>query len=176
MIKKGKRDELKKWILRKYLTDFHIQYTNAGKPYIVTEESNHIYFSFTMDKKVAIMSVSDSDVGVDVVCRSRNLIELVKWAYPWSKLEFKNEDNQLNTVLSQELWCKIEAFIKLRGSTLLDFLSVKEKQNFLVTGGDVFFETLVFPEEVCVVTQNVPFMVNQIIHIDYYKLKSYIWG
>lgn len=138
---------------------------------------NNIFFSFSSNKKVAVMGISNSNIGVDVVDMTLDLRKLVNWACPYLKKTTLFRNKKLTIFLSQKIWSKIESTIKLKNRTLFDFLSKRKKNNFTKLYRKVFFKTLLLKQNICMVAKNRAFTINQVkyfnfcefLNIDIYK-------
>jgi 4'-phosphopantetheinyl transferase len=104
-----------------------IKRTNKGKPYY---EGNPVFFNLSHSGDKGVISLSDKPVGVDLeMIRGRNYPSTLSHFSKREQKEIKCERDFL------EHWTAKEAFIKMKGATLFEWLRKLEYLN-----GEIFLD------------------------------------
>lgn len=114
-----------------------------GKPYVVGED---IYFNLSHSGKFAVLAISDSNVGIDIECKTKDCMKLAKRFFCKEECEklaaSKNDEELRNAFL--EYWTIKEAYVKCAGMGLTlplnSFCIKKHERKWLIEAGDVPFE------------------------------------
>ncbi len=115
-----------------------IIYDKRGKPYI---KNNQKKFSFSYSNELAIVGISDYDLGIDVEkirAYDKNIINKI---YSKSEFDFINNSNNKNYEFTK-LWTYKEAFVKFKGTGIDKNF---RKLNFIDNNSykyDTFFKTI----------------------------------
>lgn len=107
------KNKLNNILMRHIAGPIEILKTENGKPYL---KGNGAYFSLSHSKNLAAVAVSDSPVGVD--------LEVITKNHTFFKTRF-SEREQSEIIAERDFlvhWTAREAFIKLNGYTLAEYL------------------------------------------------------
>lgn len=176
LIRAGEKDKLKNWIISRYIKNYTLKYLETGKPLIIAETDAQLYLSFADNKNAAVLLISSEEVGVDVIGKNKNVINLVIWACPWKKTNFllSVTKSKLAMYSAQKTWCRIEAIAKLYDKSLLHILSERNEKNVFKQHKDVHFKTIISKEFICVIAKRKKVVINQIFNVDFHKIQNFL--
>lgn len=115
-----------------------IIYDKNGKPYI---KNNQKKISFSYSNELAIVGISDYNLGIDVEKIKKYDEKIVKRIYSKSEFDFINNSNNKNYEFTK-LWTYKEAFVKFKGTGIDKNF---RRLNFIDNNSykyDTFFKTI----------------------------------
>lgn len=114
----GIHDKLKSLLSRHIPAPFEILKTENGKPYI---ENNPVFFSLSHSGEMGLIAICDRPVGVDLeVEKSRSYLHVLSRFSERERAEISTERDFLLH------WTAREAFIKMKGATIAQYLDKLE--------------------------------------------------
>lgn len=110
-----------RYLLKKYLGNYTINYTDLGAPYINLGPS----ISISHSHDVALIAKTEkNNIGVDIEKIQERTTKLAsKFMNNSEIIHLKNEDKELNEITYTKIWCCKEAIFKLFSG---DSISIKE--------------------------------------------------
>jgi len=116
-------------------SDLRLAENEYGKPNVVGHD---IHFNLSHSGKYAVIAVSDSDVGIDIECKTKNCMKLAKRFF--CKEEYDNlvkiDDETEQKRLFLHYWTIKEAYVKCIGTGLVipmnSFCAKNDGQGWMI--------------------------------------------
>lgn len=124
-----------------------ILYDKNGKPYI---KNNQKKISFSYSDELAIVGISDYNLGIDVEKIKKYDEKIIKRIYSKREFDFINNSNNKNYEFTK-LWTYKEAFVKFKGTGIDKNF---RKLNFIDNNSykhDTFFKTINYTDYIITV-------------------------
>lgn len=100
--------------LLRYKTD------GNGKPYV---ENVNVHFSIAHSYNLVLCAVSDTPVGIDAEKIRQVNTDIAKKYFAQKEREYVLENKNKDTIRFFEIWTKKEAYVKMLGTGISDFLT-----------------------------------------------------
>ncbi|RWR03017.1 hypothetical protein ED28_04925 [[Pantoea] beijingensis] len=157
------------FVLQHYVKKYSIKRDANGKPYVVSSDSENIYFNSSSSAGLCVVAVSVEVIGVDLEVRhqSVDLVSICEKYLPiFSELSDVWKESRIVKQLAMCTWCRMESFVKLNGLTLHNVLfgqknkSERSSSDIIISGNDF----------VCAVSQFGYVELNKIYHVGFEKI------
>lgn len=162
------------FVLKNYVDSYVIKHNANGKPYILPEKKEQIYFSSSSSTELCVIAVSEKTIGVDVESRY-NLVNLISICEKYLPEFDQSNKYWKNTSVVKKIamytWCRMESLVKLNGITLHSILFDREEQEKHQYYSNNSYNLVISDDDfVCVVSQFKNIELRNIFHIEFEEI------
>jgi len=168
------RRAVQNFVLQHYVKSYSIKRDVNGKPYIISDGSENIYFSSSSSSELCVVAVSVNMIGVDLEAR-RQLVDLVsiceKYLPAFNDISDVYKESRVVKQLAMCTWCRMESFVKLHGLTLHQMLFEQSIRDQNDPSERASFDVVISGNDfVCAVSQFDYVELKNIYHVDFEKI------
>lgn len=157
-------------VLEQYRQDYRLATDDSGKPRIVAErpEASELHFSVSSSNRMCAVAISRADIGLDVeaVPPKLDMAGIVKHFIP-EATDTAASVASFRQYLAVMRWCRLEAYIKLCGTTLHRTLFADADRSTALDDSHCHRVAVSGGDHLCVVTQHLPFRMGHVRSLDY---------
>ncbi len=111
-----------------HLLDLDINRGKYGKPYF--SKSKDIFFNISHTDGVTAIAFSNKEIGIDVEIVGYFNEKIIERFYSYNEkkeIQASGEDKYLQKIKAVEIWTRKEAFVKKKGSSILEVIKNRGK-------------------------------------------------
>ncbi len=151
----------------------------SGKPQIARDHDGRdsdLHFSVSSSSSVCAVAVSRADIGLDVeaVPPKLDMAAIVDHFIPAARAGIEGSElpslAPYRQYLAMMRWCRLEAYIKLRGDTLHRTLFAEAERADAVEDASCHRVAVADTDHLCVVAQHRPFRMGRVFNLGYSEI------